>query len=169
MLNKIKKQICPKPKRSQEEMVGFALIIIIVAVILLIFIGFSLRDQEKEVVESYEVDSFIQSFLQYTTDCVDSYKPRYRSIEKLIIDCNNGERCLDERDICEVLDSILKEIIEESWDVKGDRPVKGYNLKIGSNNETILDISDGDATNNYKSSMQELGKQDIEVIFKAYY
>ena len=61
------------PKRAQEEMVGFALIVIIVSVILVIFLGFSLRDQGKENVESYEVESFIQSFLQYTSECRDNF------------------------------------------------------------------------------------------------
>ncbi len=46
-------------KKAQEELVGFALIIIIVAVILLFLIVFSLRSNEKEAVESYEVNSFI--------------------------------------------------------------------------------------------------------------
>ena len=66
-----------KRKKAQEEMVGFALIIILVAVILLIFLGFSLRDQEKETIESYEVESFIQSFLQYTSDCRDNLEFSY--------------------------------------------------------------------------------------------
>ena len=56
-------------KKGQEEMVGFALILILVAIIVLVFIGFSIRSPEKESVESYEVESFLQSMLQYTTEC----------------------------------------------------------------------------------------------------
>ncbi len=78
-------------RKAQEEMVGFALIMIIVAVIVLIFLSLSLRNQEEEIVENYEVDSFIQSFLMYTSDCADGYEPRYRTIEKLIIDCNKND------------------------------------------------------------------------------
>lgn len=163
MLDKIKN------KRSQEEMVGFALIMIIVAVILLIFIGLSLRNQPKEAVESYEVDSFIQAFLQYTTNCAEGYEPKYHSIRKLIIACNNEEKCLDERETCEVLNSTIKGIAKESWKVAEDRPVKGYNLEIKTDNSLILNLSEGNITNNYKTSTQSLGKEDIEIFFTAYY
>jgi len=56
-------------KKAQEEMVGFALIIIVVAVILLVFLSIGLRKDGREDVESYEVASFIQSLLQYHTSC----------------------------------------------------------------------------------------------------
>src|SRR3989338_8353081 len=97
-------------KHAQEEMVGFALIIIVVAVILLVFIGFSIRKPQKENVESYEVANFIQSFLDYTTKCKDSANLEYLSIQKLIFYCNNKETCLDGKDACEVLDSTLRGI-----------------------------------------------------------
>ncbi len=93
-------------------MIGFALIIIVVAVILLVFVGFFLRDTEKESVESYEVESFIQSFLHYTSDCRDNLE--FLSIQKLILDCNNDRLCLDQRKACDVLTPILEEITEES-------------------------------------------------------
>ena len=183
MLNKIKS---PKSKRSQdqkskissaiqnksgqEEMVGFALIMIIVAVVLLIFLGFSLRNQEDEAVENYEVDSFIQAFLQYTTDYAQGYEPRYYSIRELIVSCNNQEKCLDERNTCEVLESTLKGIIKETWKIEGDRPIKGYKLNIiFEEDNIILNILDGNITQNYKGSMQSLGKEDIDIFFSAYY
>lgn len=161
MLDKIKN------KHSQEEMVGFALIMIIVSVVILIFIALSLRNQERPVVESYKVDSFIQAFLQYTTDCAENYEPH--SIRKLIIACNNKEKCLDGRETCDVLDSTLQGIIKESWKVEGDRPVKGYNLEIKTDSSLIINISDGNITNNYKTSVQSLGREHIEIFFTAYY
>ena len=121
------KKVCPKSKRSQEEMIGFALIIVLVAVILLIFLGFSLRSPQNETIESYEVESFIQAFLQYTTDCKDNLE--FLSIKKLIFACSDRETCLDRRDTCEVLDSTLKGILEESWKVGENLPYKGYTLQ----------------------------------------
>lgn len=159
-------------KRAQEQIVGFALIIIIVAVILLVFLGFSLRNSQKENVESYEVKSFVQAFLQYTTDCRDSNDLEWLSIKKLIFDCNRGEECLDSRDTCEVLNSTLTKIIEESWKIEGDRPVKGYELDITLNEvDVILSLEKGNITNNYKSSMQDFSKSgnSFEIFFTAYY
>ncbi len=158
-----------KNKSGQEEIVGFALIIIIVAVILLVFLGLSLNTPQKEIVESYEVDSFIQAFLQYTTDCRDNLE--YLSIQKLIFNCYDDEMCLDERDACNALNSTLIGIVEESWKVEGDRPVKGYELKIIIDEEEMLLVEKGNITQNYKGSMQDFSKsgKDCEIYFKAYY
>ena len=159
-------------RKAQEEMVGFALIIIIVAVILLVFIGFSLRNPQKENIESYEIESFIQAFLQYTTNCRDLNNLEYLSVQDLIFDCSNNEKCLDERDTCEVLDSTLTGIVEESWKVDGDRPVKGYELNITRNGiEVIPSLNKGDITKNYKGSTQDFvkGGNSIEIFFIAYY
>lgn len=157
-----------KNKKGQEEMVGFALIMIIVAVILLIFLSFSLRRSEKEIVESYEVESFIQAILQYTTDCRDNLE--YLSIQKLIFDCYDKDICIDNRNTCDVLNSTLKEIMKESWKVEGDRPVQGYELKvIVDESEEILIIKEGNITQNSKGAFQPLGKRDTEIFFNAYY
>ncbi len=155
-----------KNKKAQEEMVGFGLIIIIVAVILLVFLGFSLRNQQKESVEDYEINSFIQAFLQYTTDCEDNLE--YLSIQKLIFDCKNSEKCLDGRDSCEVLNSTLIEIIEESWEVGEDRPIKGYELRISSDEAEILFLEKGNITRNYRGSAEYLPKE-VDIYFTAYY
>lgn len=156
-------------KNAQEEMVGFALIVIIIAVILIIFLGFSLRKPQKEAVEDYEVNSFIQAVLQYTTDCRDNLE--YLSVQKLIFNCNNEEICLDERDTCEVLNSTLNEIIKESWKIEGDRPVKGYELSILSNKKEILMLKEGNITQSYKGSMQDFSRSgnSVEIYFTTYY
>jgi len=154
-----------KSKRAQEEIVGFALIIIVVAVILLAFVGFSIRTQEKESVESYEVESFIQSTLQYTTDCSDNLE--VLSVQKVVSKCERNEKCLNEKSSCEVLNSVLSGILNESWPVTKDTPVKGYELKITSGNETIAHFEEGNATSNSKGSAQYL--QDWEMVFTAYY
>ena len=111
----------------------------------------------------------LQSFLAYTTTCADGYEPRYRTIEKLIIDCNRNEKCLDERDTCEVLKDTLPKIVNEVWRVGENSPVIGYELQIYSEDSTILNLTKGNITNNYKNSLQNLGRNDIDIIFTAYY
>jgi len=156
-------------KKAQEEMVGFALIMIVVAVIILIFLAFSLRNSEKDIVESYEVESFIQSILQYTTECRDNLEAL--TIQKLIFGCENGELCEDGTDTCQILISELEGITEKSWPVGEDRPIKGYELNISSENTKIALVKEGVATGNSKGSIQEFfkGGSLVKIIFKAYY
>jgi len=155
-----------KNEKAQEEMVGFALIIILVSVVLLVFLGFTLRDQGKETVESYEVESFIQSFLYYTTNCRDNLE--FLSIQKLISDCNNNRICLDQRQACDVLKPILKEIVEESWNIGTDTAIKGYELTINSAEKEILKLKEGNTTKNSKGSVQFL-PNNIEIFFTVHF
>ncbi len=178
MVNKMKTgiQIGKKRKlngKGQEEMVGFALIVIIVAVILVVFLGFSLRrSSQKESVESYEAESFLGSVLQYTTDCRSNLE--YLSVQKLIFECNRGNKCSDDRNTCDVLNSTLKGILDESWDVGEESPIKGYELNITLGAEEggeILMIKKGNITADSKGSSQEFvrGGDTFGVIFVVYY
>jgi len=156
-------------KRAQEEMVGFALIVIFVAIILLFLLVFYLRGQDKEGIESYEINSFIQSCLHYTTDCEDYFGGI--EIRKLIFKCNNEAQCLDRRNSCDVLEETLISIATESWPFGPDRPIKGYELKIISNNEEILSLQEGNQTNNFRGAMQDftIAPDSVEISFRAYY
>ena len=160
-----------KNNKAQEEMIGFVLIIIIVAVILLVFLSLSLRSPEKEAVESYEVNSFIQAFLQYHTDCEETYETNYLSVKELIFSCNDEEKCLDERDTCEVLESTLQEITEESWKIGVDYPIKGYIMNITADGGDMISFEKGNITENYKGSSQDFTARGsrIDILFTAYY
>ncbi len=167
-MKNVNKMILKKSKLGQEEMIGFGLIIVLVAVILLVFLAFSLKNPVKENVESYEIEGFISALLQHTTDC-GNYRTSHLSIRELIIDCGQGETCLDNRDTCEVLNSTLSGILEQSWKVSGDRPTKGYQLKILRNEVVSQIIQKGNVTTSYKSHMQDLGRSSTQVLFTAYY
>jgi hypothetical protein len=159
-----------KSKRAQEEIVGFALIIIIVSVILLFFLSFALRNSRNMEIQSYEVEGFIQAFLQHTSDCEDDLG--FLSVQELIFSCgqDNEESCLDGENTCVVMESLLTEICENSWNVGENTPIKGYELRILSDEMDFL-IDKGDITQNYKGAMQDFVKrgEDYEVSFKAYY
>ena len=157
-------------KKAQEEMVGFVLIIIMVAVILLILLGFYLNNSSKsQVVESYQVDGFIQSFLQYTTDCQNDLG--YLSIQDLIFDCQEGGMCNDGRDSCSALNSTLKDIVDVGWRVGSGRSIQGYELDILVNNVGTLALKDGNVTKNYEGGSQDFSRsgEDYNIAFKAYY
>ncbi len=158
-----------KARKGQEEIVGFALIIIIVAVVLLFLLSFSLRSSEKEEVESYEVASFLQSTLQYTTSC--EIGSSNLSVQNLIFECIDERVCSDNRKSCDVLNATLSGIVEESWKIGQDRPVKGYGLLVKGNGNGLVVLDEGNVTANYKGSLQDLarGSDSIQITLKVYY
>lgn len=155
--------------KGQQEMVGLAIIMVMVAVILLVFLGFSLNNSDKDIVENYEVNSFIQSFLQYNTQCHSNWK--YLDAQDLIFLCSNGQNCENNENSCEMLNNTMLEIVDSSWNVEEDSPIQGYEFIIYSNGEPLLNLEKGNSTKNYKGSAQDFtkGGNTIEIVFKAYY
>lgn len=164
-------------KKAQEEMVGFAMIIIIMAVIILILLGISLnKPAVSQGVESYEVDSFIQALLQHTTECSTDEGYSYDDISNMIAECDMGLFCWNESEIneisvCETLNSTIKEILENSWKTGQDRPVKGYGFNITQESLVITSLIAGNMTSNYKGSAQVLPKKgnNYNIEFRVYY
>ena len=159
-----------KFKRGQEEMVGFGLIIIIVALILLFLLWFSNSRSSKSSVESYEVESFVKAFLQYTTEC-ENRRDGFLEVQDLIFECVDNEVCLDGRNSCEVLNATLGNIVDNSFKVSMDSPVKGYWLEINRENQGLVKIEEGNKTGNSKGAGEDFSKrgESIEILFSAYY
>jgi len=158
-------------KKAQEEMIGFALIIILVSVILLAFLGFSLSKTPRDLVESYEVENFIQAFLQYTTECEKGFA-EYFSVQDLIFECDLKNECPnEEKTACEVLNNTLNDVLGEAWPVGEDRPNKGYELSIETEDKRILNILEGNITRNFKGASQTFSKRrtNFDIVFKAYF
>jgi len=155
-------------KKAQEEMVGFAMIIVLVFIILLAFLGFSLSKSKNVPLENYEVENFLQAALQYTTDCQTSLD--YLSVQDLIFSCEAKEQCLGEKDSCEALNSSLNELFEKAWPIGEDRPNKGYEFSVETGEEPILYIKEGNLTKNYKGASQIFSKRrkTFNIIFKIY-
>ena len=152
--------------KGQEEMVGFVVIVIIVSIILVFFLLFSLSS--KTEIQSYKAESFLQSALQYTTTCENSYQ--YLSIQNLVLSCYDQELCADGRDSCLVLNETLKGILNQSWPVGPDFPTKGYNLDIFSDTQPVISIQEGNKTGVYQGAQQVIpkGPISINVVFTAY-
>ncbi len=114
-------------RRGQEEIVGFVLIVVIVAVIFLVFLGITLRKAppatEKDSRDAYQ---FLESLTSYTTDCAVSYEPAFSDIGDLTRECYSGSICLSGLSACQVLNRTLQETIMSSWKVNPNGPVKGY-------------------------------------------
>ncbi len=121
-------------KHGQQEIVGFVLIILIVTIIGLVFLSFSLGKQEPNS-SSSEISNLLESSMYYTTSCAVSYIPQYKEMQDLIKECYKDKSgglstCLDERNVCDVLDSELKKVITNSLDISEDGVNKAYKLRI---------------------------------------
>ncbi len=114
-----------KLKKGQAEIVGFVLIIVIVAVVFLVFLGISLRKSVADVTESRDVYQFLESGMEYTTSCVTSFYPDYRKLGELFDECWSRSDCLDGKNSCEVLNETLKNVLENSWLIGENRPFQG--------------------------------------------
>jgi hypothetical protein len=168
------------PKKAQEEIVGFSMIVVLVSVILLILLSVSLKSGSESTVESYQVSSFLQALIQETSDCRSMGDLRYYSIEELIYKCYFGpfsgveDTCLDERDACDALLESIGTTSNKSWNpgTGEDFPVKGYLLNITPDNEVFKQIGAGNITKtSKKGSFQDLrnrGKM-FRLEFYVYY
>lgn len=164
-----------KPTKAQEEMVGFGLIIILVAIIFIVFISFYIR-KPSQPTEDYEAGSFIQAVLQYTTVCQEADMENL-SVQKLIFKCQSGNPCeYRSMDPCQILNNTIKGIVRESWEADSKSPIKGYSFVInvsedrGRTEEILLKIDSGVVTNNYRGSEQDLGKSGdyLVILFQVY-
>jgi hypothetical protein len=156
-------------KRGQEEIVGFAVILVIVSVVILVLLWFLLSKPNDTTVESFEIESFVQTALQYTTDCEGNLE--FLSIRELIIACEERAKCFDGRGSCSALNESLTEIIDSSWKVSNQSAIKGYKLNIYVNEEENLIIQKGNETTNYKGALGDFARSgnDYVLSLSVYY
>jgi len=140
-------------KKGQEEMVGFVMIVIIVAVVFLILLGIFLRQEPSaSEADSVEVTQFLESIMGYTSSCAVSYEPAYSSVGELIEECYRGKKCVGGEDSCEVLEQTVRDILGSGWEIGEEFYYKGYEFKIVGSEETILEISNGNCENEFIGS-----------------
>ncbi|VVB82070.1 Uncharacterised protein [uncultured archaeon] len=160
-----------KNRRAQEEMVGFAVIVIIVGIILIVLLGFMIgnKNNQQGNVESYEIESFIQASLQYSSSCGNELE--FLSVQQLINACDSGTICLDNQDSCDTLNQTIKGLIDSGWSVGNGSAIKGYQFKVMSEGNEKLIIQKGNETSNYKGGFQDFasGVDSYEVSLKVYY
>jgi hypothetical protein len=163
-------------KKAQEEMVGFGLILILVAIVFIVFISVYIR-KPSESVTDYQSTSFVQSILQYTTTCQEE-NMKNLSIQELISKCQSGNKCYYRNmEPCGLLKNTIKLITQESWNVGPKNPVKGYSFIINASaaenvpETQLLNITNGVVTNNYKGAEQDFGDPsggNVIILFDAY-
>lgn len=113
-------------KKGQEEIVGFVVIVILIAIVMLIFLAFNLHST-PETRESVTVQQFLASSLEYTTDCSLRTQEHAR-VKELFNECREGSTCVDQRSACQILNETLPLLIKQGLNIGQDRPLVGYNF-----------------------------------------
>lgn len=148
-----------KKKRAQEEMVGFVLIVVIVAIISLVFLGIAFRQPSKVGGrESKDLSSFLGSTMQFTTDCSLNYAPS--SVSDLIRKCSENKESLcgsgaSSENVCSAAKMVVEGILGASWKVGPESPYKGYKFESFYNStgkEVLISISKGNCSSNFVTS-----------------
>ena len=143
-----------KHKRGQEEIVGFVLIMIIVSIVFVVFLGISIRKSSSGTTDSLDVYQFLESSMEYTTDCAFSSIPDYYSLGELFEKCYSGNDCLEGGNTCDVLNVTVNGILENSWNIdpEGGSNIKGYEfiakyvINSSIQNEEIMSLRKGNCT-----------------------
>ena len=146
-------------KRAQEEMTGFALIIIIVAILGLVALTFMLRKPSESQYNSFEIQQFLDSVSRVQGTCTPQLDFAPLKISGMVQECfsNNATQCKSQETVCQALEKSLKEIITGSWNIQPNSPYTGFKLDLvfeGSSNlsssfRRIMNISYGSCGNTF--------------------
>jgi hypothetical protein len=133
-----------KNKHGQEEMVGFVLIVVLVAVIAVIFLGISLRSSDSGSSESLRLGSFLSTVSEVTTQC-EIPTSNIKNLGQLVIRCVELDKCEGSESnpdrgkfACTVLEESLKEIMELSYPVAEGSFVSSYNLMLLDDSDELI-------------------------------
>ena len=123
-------------KKAQNEIMGFAMIVIIVLVLGMIILSLSIGRGGVVNKTNVELTNFLEASMKYTTNCTTSYIPQYKTLEVLIKEVHKGgfNECKDSlgNNILSV-DSALNNTIEEVMQVLGvneSASKKAYNMTM---------------------------------------
>jgi len=140
-------------KRSQQEIMGFVLIVVIIVVVGVVFLGISLRKAPALNTEDLEISNFLTSSTKYTTDCVLD-PPLPADLKEVIGACYAGKTCIDGRLACDVLNKTYLDILNSPNPLKADsdRVIKHNKVLIyyqddledASTKNVIMELESGD-------------------------
>jgi hypothetical protein len=135
-------------RKGQEEMVGFVVIVVLVAVVFLVFLGLFVSKGVGNDQDSREIIGFLESLNQYTSDCAISFEPAFEDIGSLVQECYEGSLCLNGKSACDVLNGTVREVLDSSWNIGPEDYHKAYVFKVyfddNSTKEDIMEVSKGD-------------------------
>lgn len=116
-------------RKGQEEIVGFVVVVVLIAIVALVFLSFSLH-REVSTRTSVTLTQFVEALSEYTTTCSLSAAPDYASVGELYRACYQGTVCADGASSCLVLNQTLLPLLDAGLKVGSERPLKGYQMRI---------------------------------------
>ncbi|MFZ5954980.1 MAG: hypothetical protein ACOYT4_01015 [Nanoarchaeota archaeon] len=117
-----------KRSKGQQEIAGFALIVVVVLIAGFIFLIITAK-KGNDNVNSKEIDNFLSAMMHSTTNCAIEYEPNYDNIQDLIQSCFNNKKCSNlNRNSCEYLNETLDNMMTEM--IKSENQIANYSLNI---------------------------------------
>lgn len=114
-------------RKAQEEITGFIIIVLFVTIVILVLGGFFMyRLKDTSPKDSQEISQFLDSIMEYSSDCAKSYEPNYLKINELISACDSGISCVSGETACSSLNRTLRDLIKSNWRASDERYIKGY-------------------------------------------
>ena len=155
-----------KNKKAQEEMVGFVLIMLVVAIMFLVFLGIYLRDAAKtHETEGKDVASFLEAITKFTIEC--DYIGASSPLSDLILECDASSisTCSSGEKKCDVLRNTLNQAINSSWNFNENSPTKAYFMDVFKETDkgekalfNSTPITSGILTNNIRAAEKPFSK-----------
>lgn len=153
-------------RKGQEEMVGFGVIVGIVAIILLIFLYFALTSRPKDTLSDYKTESFLGAIVNYNTECQNIQRLNM-SVRKLILACDRNIDCENGQNSCQVLTTTIDNLLEKGW--QGEGEISGYVLNITADGREVINIQKGNNTGDSKGALfAPSGNPLVELKLKIY-
>lgn len=120
-------------KRGQEEIAGFAALVVLVLIAGVFLLGFWLRQPvESMQTSSSLVRSFLDSSVQTTSSCTLRGEQLYASLADVIRACGeHPERtCGSGEQVCAALNRTMPGLLAYAFPLEGEGAYSGYTLQI---------------------------------------
>lgn len=133
-------------KRGQEEIVGFGVLLVVLAIVGVILLGMYLRSPVPESGLFPEGGSFLDALPHVTSTCA-LQGDRFISAHELMVQCvtQPGKQCASEQRVCSVLNRTLTQAIHTAFPI-GSR-IQGYRFTLQEGDEpATLILSEGNCS-----------------------
>jgi hypothetical protein len=115
-----------KSKSSQQEIIGFSVIVLMVIIVAVILLGIYLRKGGEINREDSEIENFLISSARYTTLCYKDYETDYRTLGQVVESCYENSRitCPEGKNACAFAKENYGWMLEKLWPSGEERPTK---------------------------------------------